>query len=92
MIGKLATRDTRKIDNSHHKSIRVEVEVRTGITIREIIRIGRDQITGQIAETEDNTDRIEVGLNMNKIIGEVISRVNVRSYGRQNRENIETIT
>ena len=42
------------------------------ITIQETFRIGTDQITGQIAETEDNTDKTEVGLNMNKISGEVI--------------------
>ena len=29
--------------------------------------------TGQIAETEDNTDKTEVDLDMNKILGEVIS-------------------
>ena len=29
--------------------------------------------TGQIVETEDNIDRTEVGLGMNKIIGEEIS-------------------
>ena len=61
-----------QIDNSNHKSIRVEVEVRTGITIREIIRIGRDLIIDQIAETEHNTDKIEPGLDMNKILGENI--------------------
>ena len=60
-----------QIEISNHKSIRVEVEVRTGITIREIIQIGTDQITGQIAETEANTDKTEVGLDTNKIIGEV---------------------
>ena len=30
---------------------------------------------GQIVETEDSTDKTEVGLDMNKIIGEVISEV-----------------
>ena len=35
--------------------------------------IGTDQITGKIAETEINTDMTDVGLNMNKILGEVIS-------------------
>ena len=30
---------------------------------------------GQIVETKDSTDRTEVGLDMNKIIGEVISEV-----------------
>ena len=60
-----------QIDNSNHKSIRVEAEVRTEITIRGTIKIGTEIITGQIAETRDNTDRIEVGIHMNKIIGEV---------------------
>ena len=59
-------------DNSNHKSIRVEVEVRTVITVREIVRLGTDLITDQIAGTENNTDKIEVGLDMNKILGEVI--------------------
>ena len=59
-------------DNSNCKSIRIEAEVRTEITIKETIRTGTDQITGQIAETEDNTDKTEVGLGMSKIIREVI--------------------
>ena len=59
-----------QIDNSNHKSIRVEV--RKEITIREIIRTHTDQTTGQIAETEDNIDKTEVGLDMSKILGEVI--------------------
>ena len=61
-----------QIDNSNPKSIRVEVEVKTGITIRETIKIGTDQITDQTAKTEDNTDKTEVGLDTNKIIEEVI--------------------
>ena len=72
MIGKLATRDSGKTGNLNHKSIRVEADIRTGTTIREIIRIGSDPITDQIAETEDNTDKTEAGLGMNKILGEVI--------------------
>ena len=31
-----------------------------------------DQIAGQTAEMENNTDKTEVGLDMNKILGEVI--------------------
>ena len=42
-----------QIDNSNPKSVRVDVEVRTGITIRETIKMGTDKI----AETEDNTDK-----------------------------------
>ena len=65
-----------QIDNSNHKSIRVEVEVRTEITVRETTKIGTDKITDQIVETEDSTDKIETGLHMNqdinRIKGEVI--------------------
>ena len=72
MIGKLATRDNGTNRQLHQKSIRVEAEVRTGTTIRETIRIGTALITDQIADIEDNTDKTEVGLDMNKILGEVI--------------------
>ena len=61
--------------NSNHKYIRVEVEDKTEITkitIKGTIRIGTDQITGQLAETEDNTDKTEVSLGMSKILEEVI--------------------
>ena len=61
-----------QIDNSNPKSISIEVEAKTEITIRETIKTGTDQITDQTAETEDNTDKAEVGLDMNKIIEEVI--------------------
>ena len=60
-----------QVDSSNHKSIKVEVEVRTKITIRGATRTGADYITGQIVVTENNTDKTEVGLDMNKIIGEV---------------------
>ena len=60
-----------QVDNSNHKSIRAEVEVRTEITIREMIRTGTDEITGQIVVTEDNTGNTEVALDTKKIIGEV---------------------
>ena len=56
-----------QVDSSNHKSIKVEVEVRTEITIRGTIRTGTDQIV----VTEDNADKTEVGLDTNKIIGEV---------------------
>ena len=58
--------------NLNLKSIRVEVEVRTEITIRETIRISSVLMTDQIAETEDKTDKTEAGLDMNKILGQVI--------------------
>ena len=60
-----------QVDSSNHKSIKVETEVRTEITIRGTIKIGIDQIIDQIVVAEDNTDKTEVGLYMNKVIGEV---------------------
>ena len=61
-------------NSSNHKYIRVEVKVKIEITftIKGTIRIDTGQITGQIAETEDNTDKTEVGLGVSKILGEVI--------------------
>ena len=41
------------------------------VMISEVIRINIDQIV----ETGNNTDRTEVGLGMNKILGEAISEV-----------------
>ena len=61
-----------QIDSSNPRSIKVEVKVRTEITIGKTIRTDTDWITGQIVVTEDSTDKTEVGLDMNKIIGEVI--------------------
>ena len=61
-----------RVDSLSHKSIKVEVEVRIEITIRETIRTGTDHITGQTVVTEDNTDKTKVSPDTNKIIGEVI--------------------
>ena len=58
------------VDSSNHKSLEVEVEVRTEITIKGPIRTGTDQVIDQTVVTEDNTDKTEVGLYTNKIIGE----------------------
>ena len=60
-----------QVDSSNHKSIKVQVEVRTEITTRGTIRTGTDQVIDQTVVTEDNTDKTEVGLDMDKIIGEV---------------------
>ena len=76
-------------DNLNHKSIRVEVEVRTETPIKEIIRIDTDQITYEIAETEDNIDKTEAGPGMNKILGEVILEETEIMVGRIVEENIE---
>ena len=54
---------------SNDKFIKIETEVRTEITIKETIRTGIDQIV----VTEDNSDKTEVGLDMNRIVGEETS-------------------
>ena len=51
-----------KVDSSNHKFIKIEAGVR-GITISKAIRTD----IGQIVVTEDSIDKIEVGLDMNKI-------------------------
>ena len=71
MIGKLAARDSRTGRQCKPQIHQSRGKGQTEITIRETIRTGSDQITCQIVVTEDNTDKIEVGLDMNKIIGEV---------------------
>ena len=71
MIGKLAGRDNGTGRQFKPQSIKVEVEVRIEITIWETIRTVTDQITGQIVVTEDNTNKKEVDLEINKIIREV---------------------
>ena len=58
-----------QVDSSNHKFSKTEVEVRTEIIISIAIRTD----IGQIVATEDNTDKIEVGLDMNRITGEEVS-------------------
>ena len=77
-------------DNSNHKSIKGEVEVRTAITIRDTIQIDTDQITGQTSETGDNIDKAEVSLDMSKIIGEVnLEEMSGIMADKTVKENIE---
>ena len=61
------------MDNSNNKSIKVEVEVRTGVTVKEATKIG--PITDQITETEHSTDKIEVGLDMNQDTNRIIGKL-----------------
>ena len=59
-----------QVGSSNHKFPKIKLEVRTEIVINAAIRTGIDQIV----VTGDNTYKIEVGLDMNKIIGEEIQR------------------
>ena len=62
-------------DNLNHKFTKVEDKtdaiMTDAVMISEVIRVNIDQVV----ETRDNIDRTEVGLGMNKIIGEAISEV-----------------
>ena len=55
-------------DGHHHINVSFDTEEELGDNIDKLA----DQITDQKAETEDNTDKTEAGLGMNKILGEVI--------------------
>ena len=77
MTGKLAPEIVEQVDNLNHKFTKVEAEYRIMVTMTNAIMISKGIRTniGQIVETEDNIDRREVDLGMNKIIGEVISEI-----------------
>ena len=60
-------------DNVNPKYIKVEVEVKIEVTVKEIIRIGIGQIIDEIVETEDNSGKTEAVTDLSKIIGEIIS-------------------
>ena len=64
-----------QIDNLNHNFIKVEVEVKTETIIRGIIKIDSDKITDQIAETEDNTNMTEIGLDMNQDMNKDMSKI-----------------
>ena len=66
-----------QVENLNHKFTKVEAEDKIEVTMTDTIMISKDTRTniGQIVETEDITDMTEVGLDMNKIIGEVISEI-----------------
>ena len=61
-----------QVDSLNHKFTKVEAEDKTEVTMTDAIMISKAIRTdiGQIVETEDSIDRIEVGLGMNKTIGE----------------------
>ena len=64
-----------QVDNLNHQFTKVEAEDKTEVTMIDAVMFSKviRTDTGQIVETEDSIDKIEVGLGMNKIIGEVIS-------------------
>ena len=84
MIGKLATRDSgtgRRFKPQIHQSWGRGQNRNYN---QGTIRTGTDQTIDQIVMTEDNTDKTEVGLDMNRIIGRGNLRGNMRSYSIQN--------
>ena len=66
-----------QVDNLNHKFTKVEVEDRIEVTMTDAIKISKaiKIDIGQIVETEDNIDRIGVGLGLKKIMREIISEV-----------------
>ena len=66
-----------QVDNLNHKFTQVEAEDKIEVTMTDVVMISKATRTdvGQMVEIEDSIDRTEVDLDMNKIIGEVISEV-----------------
>ena len=64
-----------QVDSLNQKFTKVEAEDKTEVTIIDAIMISKAIRTDidQAVETEDNIDKTEVGLGMNKIIQEEIS-------------------
>ena len=62
-------------DSLNHIFAKVEAEDKTEVTMTDAVIMSEAIRTdiGQRVETEDSIDKIEVGLDMNKIIGEEIS-------------------
>ena len=84
-----------QVDSSNHKFIKREAEVKTGVVMTEIITISKAIRTdiGQIVETEGSIDKLEVGLDMNRITGEETSEETWGALTERIVEgNIETIT
>ena len=78
-----------QVDSSNHKFSKTEVEVRTEIIISIAIRTD----IGQIVKTGDNTDKIQVDLDMSQITGEETSEKTCRALtDRIVEEYIEAIT
>ena len=66
-----------QVDNLNHTFIKIEAEDKIEVTIPDAIMTSEAIRTNihQIVETEDSIDRSEVGLDMKKIIGKVLSEV-----------------
>ena len=61
-------------DNLNSRYIKAEVEVRTEVTVKEIIRIGTGQTIDQIVGIEVSSGKIKVDPDLSKIIG-VLSEI-----------------
>ena len=77
MVGIWQPEIVEQVENLSHKFTKAGAEDRIEVTMTDAIMMSEAIITDidQIVETEDSIDRAEVGLDMNKIIGEVISEV-----------------
>ena len=66
-----------QVDNLNHIFTKAEAEDEIEVTLTDAVMISEATRTDidQIEETEDSISRTEVGLDMKKIIGEVIAKV-----------------
>ena len=71
-------------DNLNPRYIKAEVEVRTEIIIKEIIRIGTGQIIDQTVGIEDSSDKMEADPGLSKGYRRSSYQDNSRGYSRQN--------
>ena len=84
-----------QVDNLNYKFTKVEAEDKIEVTITDAVMTNEAIRTDtyQIGETGDSIGKTKVGLDMNKVIGEVISKV---MWGvlidKIAEESIETIT
>ena len=62
-------------DNSNPKYIKAEEEVRTKAIAKEIIKISIGQTTDQTIEIEDSSGKIEVDIDLSKIIEGVVFEI-----------------
>ena len=62
-------------DNSNPRYIKTEVEVRTEAIAKDIIKVGIGQTTDQTVEREDSSGKTEVGIDLSRVIEEVVFKI-----------------
>ena len=75
MVGKVAAKDSDRIRQFSPRYIKVEVDVRTEVIVKEIIRIGTGQTIDQIVGIEDSSDKTEIDPDLSEVIDGVVSKI-----------------